>query len=66
MVESGSSGLEARWPRVPAAGPSPSLQQHPVERSGRGLVEDMGVGCYTILEVFLSLDRSWDETRAGV
>jgi hypothetical protein len=42
------------------------LQQHPVERSGRGPVGDMGEGCYTILEVLLSLDRSWEEPRAAV
>lgn len=46
--------------------PPPSLQRHPVERSGRGPVGDMGVGCYAILEVLLSLDRSWEEPRAAV
>ena len=46
--------------------PPPSLQQHPVERSGRGPVGGMGVGCYTILEVLLSLDRSWEEPRVEV
>ena len=45
--------------------PPPSFQWHPVERSGRGQVGDMGVGCYTILEFFLSLDRSWEEPRTA-
>ena len=34
------------------------LQRHLVEGSGRRPVGDMGVGCYAILEVLLSLDRS--------
>ena len=46
--------------------PLPHHQQHPVERSGRGPFGDIGVGCNTILEVLLSLDRSWKEPRAVV
>ena len=43
--------------------PPPHLQRHlrHVERSGRGRVGDMVVGCYAILEVLLSLDISlWE------
>ena len=27
---------------------------------------NMGVGCYAILEVLLTLDRSWEKPRAAV
>lgn len=43
--------------------PPPNLQQHlrHVERSGRGRVGDMVVGCYAIVEVLLTLDISlWE------
>lgn len=43
--------------------PPPHLQRHlrHVERSGRGRVGDMVVGCYAIVEVLLSLDISlWE------
>lgn len=43
--------------------PSPHLQRHlrHVERSGRGRVGDMVVGCYAIVEVLLTLDISlWE------
>lgn len=43
--------------------PPPHLQRHlrHVERSGRGQVGDMVVGCYAIVEVLLSLDISlWE------
>lgn len=43
--------------------PPPNLQRHlrHVERSGRGRVGDMVVGCYAIVEVLLTLDISlWE------
>lgn len=43
--------------------PPPHLQRHlrHVERSGRGRVGDMVVGCYAIVEVLLTLDISlWE------
>lgn len=43
--------------------PPPHLQRHlrHIERSGRGRVGDMVVGCYAIVEVLLTLDISlWE------
>jgi hypothetical protein len=55
LVPLGSAPASFRFQQLM---PPPCLQQHPIERSGRGPVGDMGVGCYAILEVLLSLDRS--------